>query len=72
MASNNSSDYWSNPFLQLTVGLLFLLFTWLGIQNGFSDVYVGAFLVIGSVLTIGAFLRLRPRRGKRGKGSRKR
>lgn len=73
MAANSNGDYWSNPFLQLSVGVLFIIFSWLGIQNGFSDVYVGAFLIIGVVLTVGAFMRLRGgKKSKRSKGSRRR
>lgn len=73
MAANSNGDYWSNPLLQLTVGVLFLVFSWLGIQNGFSDVYVGAFLLIGVVLTVGAFMRLRGgKKSKRSRGSSRR
>lgn len=73
MAANSNGDYWSNPFLQLSVGILFLIFSWLGIQNGFSDVYVGAFLIIGVILTVGAFMRLRGgKKSKRSRGSRRR
>lgn len=73
MAANNNGDYWSNPFLQLSVGILFLIFSWLGVQNGFSDVYVGTFLIIGVILTVGTLIRLRGgKKSKRSRGSRRR